>query len=262
MFTGEKEWHRLLSTPADQVSLHVHTHYLRQYLRAGDRVLEAGAGPGRFTVELAKLSVQVVVGDLSKRQLELNAHYVTEAGCKSAVEARVQLDITDLSRFETNGFDAVVCYGGPLSYAMDRADDAVAELLRVVKPGGYVLLSAMSLIGATRIFFEGILGLENFPDLVESVNRDGVLSREQNNGHPMKLYRYAELRTLLENHGSKVVAASAANLVNAGRSEMLELLLDTPVWDRFLSWELDYCASEGAVDCGTHILVVAQKETR
>lgn len=259
---GTKEWHRLLSTPADRVSLHIHTHYLYQYLKAGDRVLEAGAGPGRFTVELAKLGARVVVGDISEGQLELNKHYVTEAGCEQAVEARAQLDITDLGRFEPNSFDAVVCYGGPLSYVMDRADDAVVELLRIVKPGGYVLLSVMSLVGATRIFLEGILGLRNFPDLIESVNRDGLLSREQNNGHPMKLYCYTELRALLRRHGCKVVAASAANLLSAGRAEVLEPLVGTPVWDRFLKWELEYCAEEGAVDCGTHILAVVQREDR
>ena len=49
-------------------------------------------------------------------------------------------------------FDAVVCYGGPLSYVMERSDDAFAELLRVTRPDGYVLASVMSLAGAARIF--------------------------------------------------------------------------------------------------------------
>jgi len=256
---GVTEWDRLLKTPADRVSLHIHKHYLEKYLEPGDRVLEAGAGPGRFTIELAKLGARVTVGDISKGQLELNEHYVSEAKCEGAVEARVQLDITDLNQFETGSFDAVVCYGGALSYVMNRADDAAKELLRVVKPGGYVLLSVMSLIGATRILLEGILSLENFPDLVEQVNRDGILTDENNNGHPLKLYRSSELKDLLGSHGAQVLVLSAANLVSAGRSEALEPFLDTPVWDKFLSWELDYCAEEGAVDCGTHILAVAQK---
>ena len=259
---GTREWDRLTSTPADRVSLHVHRHYLKTYIHRGDRVLEAGAGPGRFTIELANLGARIVVGVISRGQLELNQQYVTEAGCEAAVESRTQLDITDLSAFETNSFDAVVCYGGPLSYVINRADEAAAELLRVVKPGGHLLVSVMSLVGATRIFLEGILGLENFPDLIDSVNRNGILTNEHNNGHPMKLYRYRELKTLLERHGAEVVAASAVNLVSAGRAEVLEPFLDTPVWEKFLAWELDYCAEQGAVDCGTHILAVVQKDER
>lgn len=257
---GTTEWDRLLKTPADRVSLHIHKHYLETYLQEGNSVLEAGAGPGRFTIELAKLGTKVTVGDISRKQLELNRHYVAEAKCEEAVEARVQLDITDLSEFETNSFDAVVCYGGALSYVMERADEAVKELLRVVKPGGYILLSVMSLVGATRIFLEGILDLEHFPDLVERVNRDGILTHENNNGHPMKLYRSSELRDLLEGHRAKVVVMSAANLISPGRDEVLEPFLETPVWEKLLTWELDYCAEAGAVDCGTHILAVAQKD--
>lgn len=256
---GTTEWERLEKTPADRVNFFIHKHYLQKYVGAGANVLEAGAGPGRFTIELAKLCAKVTVGDISKKQLELNAHYVAEAGCEGAVEARVQLDITNLSQFETNRFDAVVCYGGALSYVMEQADKAVSELLRVVKPEGYVLLSVMSLVGATRIFLEGVMSLNNFVEQIESARQNGILTREDNNGHPMKLYRSKELRDLFECHGAEVVALSAANLISPGRDEVLEPFLNTPTWDKLLTWELDYCAEAGAVDCGTHILAVAQK---
>ena len=62
---GEKEWERLEATPRDQVSFHIHTHYLQKFIKAGDGVLEAGAGAGRFTIELAKLGAKITVGDIS-----------------------------------------------------------------------------------------------------------------------------------------------------------------------------------------------------
>ena len=40
---GEREWERLERTPADEVPFHIHRHYLRRFVRVGDRVLEAGA---------------------------------------------------------------------------------------------------------------------------------------------------------------------------------------------------------------------------
>ena len=50
---GIREWKRLTQTPADEVSLAIHTHYLKEYLSNSDRVLEIGAGAGRFTQVLA-----------------------------------------------------------------------------------------------------------------------------------------------------------------------------------------------------------------
>ena len=45
---------------------------LDDFVSAGDRVLEVGAGPGRFTIELATIGATIVVGDVSEVQLELN----------------------------------------------------------------------------------------------------------------------------------------------------------------------------------------------
>ena len=50
---GEREWERLEATPWGRVELEVRRRLLREVVRPGDRVLEVGAGPGRFTLELA-----------------------------------------------------------------------------------------------------------------------------------------------------------------------------------------------------------------
>ncbi len=257
---GEKEWERLVLTPRDQVSFHIHKHYLEKSIKAGDKVLEAGAGAGRFTIELAKLGTKITVGDISKVQLELNEKYVKEAGFESCVEARVELDITHLSEFNDNQFDTVVCYGGPISYTLDKADQAISELLRVTKTGGYLLLSVMSLVGTTRAFFEVITKLERYPDIVDEVNRTGILTGETNRGHILKMYRYSEFKTLLSNHPCKLVTASASNCLSLRMDALMEeQMKNARVWERILAWELDYCAEEGTIDSGTHIIAVVQK---
>ena len=58
---GEQEWDRHERAPFHRVAFHLHRHYLTQFIHHGDRVLEAGAGSGRFTVELARLGATVVV---------------------------------------------------------------------------------------------------------------------------------------------------------------------------------------------------------
>jgi SAM-dependent methyltransferase len=127
---GEREWERerFERSPADRIGLEIHTRTLVEFVRPGDRVLDVGAGPGRFTIELARLGATVVVGDISAEQLRLNEQRVSEAGFASGVEERHVLDITDLSRFADASFDVVVCYGGPLSYVWEKADVAVRAL--------------------------------------------------------------------------------------------------------------------------------------
>ena len=133
---GERECDRFEDGRTSPISAAVHAHYLRRFVSHGDRVLDAGAGPGRFTLELARLGATVTVADLSPGQLNLNRRTLTEAGLEDHVAARVHADVTDLGTFADGAFDATVCFGGPLSYVLDRADAALTELFRVTRPAG------------------------------------------------------------------------------------------------------------------------------
>ena len=63
---GMREWDRWDESPVERVKFHVHLHYLRRYVKAGDRVLEIGAGAGRFTRELAGIVDRIVVAERNK----------------------------------------------------------------------------------------------------------------------------------------------------------------------------------------------------
>ena len=261
---GEREWVRFSAeaAPANQVNFHVHRHYLQQYIRPGDTALEAGAGAGRFTIELARLGARVWVGDISPGQLALNEQKVAEAGCAAAVIGREVLDIVDLARFPAAHFDAVVCYGGVLSYVYDQADQALGELLRVTRSGGYLLLSVMSLLGSTRAFLPPILGIARDPGaaVVERVNATGDLSGDLS-PHHAHMYRWSELAALLGRHPCTLVAASAANfLALNNEAAVQEIMTDTALWEAFLRWELDFSKEPGALDGGTHILFAFRRD--
>ncbi len=259
---GDEEWARHEVAPS-RAAFHVHRHYLEGFVNRGGRVLEIGAGPGRFTIELARLGAEVTVADISPGQLELNARHVRDAGLEDRVEARVVADIVDPSRFPDDGFDAVVCYGGPLSWVLTERDRALEELLRVTRPGGTVLISVMSSFGTLRAFLAAAaqeieeFGLEEMQEIVET----GYLPPPHSTLGPMHLFTWRELEELLGSQRCHVVAASAANFLSIGNDETCERwLADPPMWERFLSWELDACAQPGAVDGGTHIIAVVRAE--
>ncbi|HUF58424.1 MAG TPA: class I SAM-dependent methyltransferase [Actinomycetota bacterium] len=261
---GDQEWNRHESSPMARVSFHIHLHYLRQFVRQGDLVLEVGAGAGRFTVELARLGARVTATDISGVQLDLNRMHVTEAGLEDQIEAWAEADVVDLVDFADGSFDVTSCFGGPLSYAMDRVDDAVHELLRVTKPGGLVLVSVMSNMGTLRAYLGSLAeewesyGAERWQAIFET----GDLPAEQSSTGRMHMYRWAELRDLLERHGADVVAASAANFLSAGTGDLSEAWLPDPArWEQFLDWEVSASSEPGALDGGTHIIAVIRGRT-
>lgn len=260
---AEGEWVRFERDAPGRVSFYLHRHYLRRFVKSGDHVLDVGAGPGRFTIELARLGATVTIGDLSPVQLALNREKVREAGCEHAVVAREVMDIADLSRLPTAHFDATVCYGAPLNYVFERADDAVAGLVRVTKPGGYLLASVASRFGTLRRFLPDVLdlaGAHGADEALRQMIETGDLSGEMNNGHALHLYRWDELRALLERHGCRIAAASAANFLSPGNERALAPIMGEPMrWGRFLEAEVEACRQPGALDGGTHIIAVSQR---
>jgi SAM-dependent methyltransferase len=260
---ARQEWERHERSAAARVSLAIHNDLLAELVRAGDLVLDAGAGPGRFTIELARLGARVHVCDISPGQLELNREEVARAGHEAAVVAREVLDICDLSPLPSGSFDAVICFGGPLSYARDRAPDALAELARVTRPGGHVLISVMSTLGAMRAFLPLVFEEHRQfgPDHVEHIFMTGVLDRETNRGHEMRMFRWAEIADLCAAHG-EIVAAAAANYLTAGADPALIEGLSEDEWERLLSWERRLSREPGVLDAGTHILIALRRPAR
>lgn len=256
---GVNEWHRLPATRRGQVSLEIHRRFLGEIIEPGFRVLEIGAGPGRFTIALAELGARVVVTDLSPVQLDLNRKYVAVAEMEAAVEDRYLLDIKDTSRLADGEFDAVVAYGGPFSYVFENSQQTMAGLLRI---GSVVVASVMSTLGTWRFFLNDIINEMNElgPDVNDAVLETGDLRLlGTNQPHVCKMYRWAELKALVEATGGEILTASASNFASATDEPTLERIATVPgYWRRFLEHEVNACREPGALDGGTHILFSAR----
>ena len=262
---GEREWDRLVSTVHDRVSFEMHRRVLARYVHPRDRVLEAGAGAGRFTIELARLGASVTVMDISPEQIRLNEAKTRAAGAAEGVETWAVADVCDLSRYPTGSFDAAVGFGGLLSYALDRRDVALEELLRVTKPGGPVLLSVISLLGAYRLFLPAVLDMaaggaaEALAEL--RVTGDQVTRDVEPGGHFCHMFRWTELEAFLHGHGCEVVEARGANFASVQNATALEGVWQSAPeqWEDLLDLEEDFTAERGAIDSATHMIAVGRR---
>jgi SAM-dependent methyltransferase len=256
---GEGEWLRLEDSPRGRVSYEVHRQFLEPYVRPGDRVLEVGAGPGRFTFELARLGAKVDVTDYSPVQLDLHRHHVGGSDAEAAVMSRSLLDVCDTSRYDDQSFDLVLAYGGPLSYAFDQAQEALAGLLRITKPGGYVVASVMSWLGSWRYFLSAALEDSNVvgEDANDLVLTTGDLRHSQTS-HICQMFRARDISALVATCGGEMAAMSSSNWASLNDPAVLHgIERDADRWARFLRHEVAACGEPGALDGGTHILFAA-----
>jgi SAM-dependent methyltransferase len=171
------------------------------------------------------------------------------------------VDICDLSRFASESFDSVIAYGGPFSYVLDRRDIALCECSRVLKPGGNLLLSVMSLWGTAHRHLNGVLGLP--PETNQKVTGSGDLSpgtMPDRRTAWMHMFRASELREWLASHGMGILAMSASSCLSIGWNELLQQIRqDEAKWKELLRMELEASAEEGAWNMGTHLIAVARK---
>ena len=272
MATGEPEWvgasleevddfRRWAESHIRQVDFAIHTHYLREHLAAGDRILEMGAGAGRFTKELAAISRRVVVADISPEKLQRNQRNAHAVGYANCIESWVECDMLDLDPvFGHDEFDAVVCYGGPLSNVFDRRERAIEQLVRVTKPGGTLVLSAKSLWGTVH---------KNLPTILHvdpRINREIIETGDLGPGKVavasqfLHAYRASEFKEFVENAGTTVEVISASGCLSATWQDMLGSWRDDKaIWEHLLDLEIEACRQPGCLDMGTHVLVVAHK---
>lgn len=264
---ARSEWGRLEATAYGRLQAVIHTDFLREHILAGDRVLDAGCGPGRFSVEMARLGARLTLLDTSSVQLDLAREHIEQEGFAEQVEDYVQADIVDLSRFPDGSFDVAVCYGGALSYVRDRRFDAVRELVRVTRPGGKLLVSVMSRYGASanlvrRPVTEFLKG--QWEPMVWNVIETGDLSgvpstKVPGQTHPsMHLFASDELVGLFS--ACEVITLAGSNVTATEATPALdELATDPDAWTTAVEMERRLCTKQGLVDNGGHIILVARR---
>ena len=146
-YTGQvrKEWNRLVKDAYHRLEFETTLHFLEEHLPKKGLILDAGGGPGRYTIELARRGYEVVLLDMTPANLAFARLQIKRAKVQDKVTNIVEGSITDLSRFADNAFDAVVCSGGPLSHVLEKhqRDKATSELIRVTKKGAPLFVSVM-----------------------------------------------------------------------------------------------------------------------
>lgn len=258
----QREWDRLTTRAQFRLEYLITMHALARQLPPVDRprrVLDAGGGPGRYTIALAARGYTLTLLDLSPGLLDLARARIAAAGeaVLGRVEAIAAGSITDLSGFPAGHFDAVLCLGGPLSHLPEAAQrsGAVAELRRVVAPGGRLFVSVMNRLGAYRsvVQWPGC-----YPQYLPHLPQSGLATIGP--GAPAYHFLPEEFVALLAGADLEVLDLYGCNGIGAHLQEdhLLALMADPvrwPEWERLL---LATSNHPSVVGVSNHLLAVAR----
>ncbi len=156
---------RLNRTRHGQLEFYTTMTYIHRYASKGSKVLEVGAGTGRYSIALAKEGMDVTSVELAESNLAVLRE--NSKGMENITS--YQGDATDLSRFADNSFD-ITLFLGPMYhlYEAEEVDRAINEAIRVTKPGGvlfFAFISVFAIMYANYFYGNWAAGQnENFTD--------------------------------------------------------------------------------------------------
>ena len=137
-YENRKEDKRLIKDKAHQVEFLTTTRYVDRYLKKGDKILEIGAGTGRYSIHYAKKGYEVEAVELTKANIKVFQKQIED---NMKIKIR-QANALNLNMYEDNTFDVTLLLG-PLYhlFTKEEKEKAIEEAIRVTKPKGKIYLA-------------------------------------------------------------------------------------------------------------------------
>lgn len=264
---ADNEWNRLVRDTYHKLEWDTTQIFLKKHLPKKGLILDAGAGPGRYTIDLAKKGYDVVLLDFSKGNVELAKAKVKVAKQEKKVKDFIQGTITNLSKFKDNSFDAVICLGGPLSHVKkNERQMAINELIRVAKKNAPIFVSVMGkyaiLLNAIKKWPNEVKDSINFKRLL--IDGDdynwGSIKNSGKNISFCHFFTVAELEKLFpKNKVKELEIAGLEGFASAQEKEYAELK-DKIIQRNWLEAHKKLCTTRTVADISSHMLIIVKKK--
>lgn len=260
--TAQDEWRRLRLDPYHKLEFIITMHFLKKYLPKKGLVLDAGGGPGRYTIELAKRGYNVILMDLVLDMLKIARHQIKRAKVQNKVKQIVQGSVDDLSMFKDEMFDAVLCLGAPLCHLLDekRRERAAKELVRVAKRKAPIFVSVISRLGLLKTL------LIRIPEEMEYCRHqwevgDYIPGLHGTGFTASHWFLPEELWGLFEKQGVEILdMAALEGLSSHHQRETIQLHENPKKWKIWLEILLKTCNHPSIIGTSEHFLLVGRKK--
>ncbi|HBR31027.1 MAG TPA: hypothetical protein DD733_02975 [Clostridiales bacterium] len=220
--------------------------YFDRVFKPNRSILDACAGTGRYSFYLAKKGHTVTSCDLVDHNTNL---------IKSKPEADMLADIVvcnvlNLSQFESDNFDVVLCMGAMYHLPSDKEKiQAISECTRVCKPGGLVVLSYLNYFAVVAANLN--VGLKNIDAVLEEFKSDSHGLWKATTPEKMEQYAKESKLEILHNLGADGISFVLADKVNAATDDD---------FDKWMEYIYKNCEVASTVGYSMHGLLIGRKK--
>ena len=238
-----------LNTRRGQVEFITNMKYIHKYLKKGDKVLDIGAGTGKYSLTLEKEGYDITALELVKRNIQI-------INKKNPQLKTILGNALDLSMIKDNTYDVVLLFG-PMYHLKNRADQikALIEAKRVTKKEGIILVSYC--MNDYAIIAHGFIE-NNIQQNIQNHQIDQEFHILEN-GNP--LYDYVRIEDMNEiNKRAKlkrIKIIASDGMTNYIRGTINKMEEET--FQLFLQYHLSTCERTDLLGASTHLLDILTK---
>ena len=258
-----KEYYESYDEDSRLLSRHGSVEYIttRKYIDealAGDKkkkILEVGAGTGRYSATLAKEGWDVTAVELLEHNLSILRSKLTgEENIRT-----LQGNAMDLSALEDDAFDLTLLLG-PMYHLYNKEDKlrALSEALRVTKPGGFIMVAYCMNDPTVVQYVFGMNYLKEVMDFNMITSDWRCLSEPKD---LFELVRTEEIAELDQAAGARRIKLVATD----GATNYMRQFIDAMDDETFAAWvdyHLSVCERQDLIGASHHTLDILQKPER
>ena len=227
-------------------------HYINKYAQKGARLLEIGAGTGRYSIALAKAGYDVTSVELVEHNLEVlkkNSEGIDNI-------QSFQGDALDLSRFADNSFDVTLLFG-PLYHLYEPQDvqKSIDEAIRVTKPNGVILVAFLSVYA---ILFDNYLNGTLLDGIKENFTENYKIRHFEE--QLFTGYDIVEFEELFTDKSVEHLNTVAVNGILELAEKRIDFAMSDEEMEAFAKLWLAVCEKREMLGTSGHLLYICKKQ--